>query len=220
MTDINIDTNIVSPTNYTEKEKYLLRLLTEYDETGQLPKMLIGIVRVLNDTENPIRYAQAANTIRGMADKLLDRDKTHLASSYLQENDLIELEKQFNKVLHNCLCKIKDDQEQKITKDRADDQFKKLKNVLRYGAKTKIMQLLELVGSKNEINIIPHNLQSAATNLVKLYKYFTEVLHSNSNNEPEFEEKWLLFQDFLILVTSSFFEIAKELDKYLEREII
>ena len=53
----------------TAKELKLFRLLSEKDDTGVLARQFLGIVHVLNDPLNPDRYAQAANSIRGIADR-------------------------------------------------------------------------------------------------------------------------------------------------------
>ena len=64
----NID---IKPTSFSPRERRLYELLGRKDQ--KLASKLEGIVRVLADSGNPDRFAQAANSIRGIADKLLER---------------------------------------------------------------------------------------------------------------------------------------------------
>lgn len=207
---------------FTDKERKLYELLCRYDETGQLAKMLEGIIRVLNDLANPMRFSQASNTIRGIADTLLNLNRSEFNSStpYIIDDELRELKSKFEKVLEDCMAKMNDEENKNETSRTANRIYEQLRNVLSYGSKTKKNQLLGLLGSKNDIRVLPKPLQDSAERLARIYNYFTQVLHRYREIEPEFDENWLIFQDFLILAASAFFDIAKEIDPYLENSTI
>ncbi len=209
----------VNSLKFTDKEKKLYELLIEWDDTGTLPRMLEGIIRVLNDFENPIRFSQAANSIRGLADKLLNKGNMQIESQIiLEEKELEDLKESFQNVLEECLVKISDASDKTETKNQANRKFEELNNLLSFGAKTRTHRLLELHSPRNNLKLLPLPLQEAAEELAKTYKYFTAVLHRHHKDEPEFPKKWLYFQDFLIHITSEFFDIAKEIDPFLEEE--
>ncbi len=191
----------VNSLKITGKEKKLYELLIEWDDTGTLPRMLEGIIRVLNDVENPIRFSQAANSIRGLADKLLNKGNTQIESQIiLKEKELDELKESFQNVLGKCMDKIDDASDKTETKNQANRKFEELNNLLSFGIKTRTHRLLELLSPRKTLRILPLPLQEAAEELAKIYKYFTAVLHRHHKDEPEFPKKWLYFQDFLILV--------------------
>ncbi len=191
----------------TDKEMKLYQLLIEWDDTGTLPRMLEGIIRVLNDVENPIRFSQAANSIRGLADKLLSKGNTPIEPKIiLEDKELDELKKSFKNALGKCMDNISSASDKTETKNQANRKFEELNNLLSIGIKTRTHRLLELLSPKKTLSILPLPLQHAAEELAKTYKYFTAVLHRHYKDEPEFPRKWLYFQDFLILITSVFFD--------------
>lgn len=207
---------------FIDKERKLYGLLSRRDETGQLAKMLEGIIKTLSDLNNPMRFSQAANTIRGIADILLKLNNNTFNSStpHVSEDEFEELKSKFEKILGCCITKIHDEENKNETSQTAERIYRQLKNVLSYGARTKKHQLLELLGSKDNLRILPKTLQDSAERLAKIYNYFTQVLHRHREVEPEFDENWLIFQDFLILVASGFFDLAKEIDPFLENGTI
>lgn len=207
---------------FTPKEEKLYELLTKYDEAGQLPKMLEGVVKVLDDTGNPMRFSQAANTIRGIADTLLNYNDNKISKSKpnIDEYDFSDLKNSFETILKSLLDKIADLEDKEETKQQANRKYVQLNNLLLYGARTRKHQLLDLLGSTNDLRILPKALQENAEKLAETYHYFSQVLHRYKEEEPEFSKYWLFFQDFLILVTSGFFDLAKEIDPFLEEETI
>lgn len=209
-------------TPFTAKEKKLHELLIKRDETGQLSKMLEGAVKVLSDLNNPMRFSHAANTIRGIADILLNYNKSEIKKSTLnqKEGEYDELKNKFEIILDNTLQKIADAEDKEETSQQANRKYKELENLLSYGARTRKHQLLELLGSAKDLRILPKALQDSAEKLAEIYKYFTQVLHRHRKDEPEFFKNWLFFQDFLILATSGFFDLAKEIDPFLEEETV
>ena len=202
---------------FTPKELKLLELLVDLDGSEKLARMLAGIVAVLSDKDNPVRFAQAANTIRCLTDEILNlKGQTKKPLRLLDSKKTSSLNKMFIKVLSVTLSKITDPKEKSETRQLATDRFKQLNKLLYYGARTKKQQLLALLYHKDSLKIIPKNLQDSAEKLTNIYNYFTDVLHEHRENEPDFLNKWVYFQDFLILVTSGFFDTAKEIDAFLE----
>ncbi len=218
----NYESQRPQPVIFTPKERKLYELLSNRDETGQLPRMFEGAVKVLSDSRNPDRFSQAANTIRGIADILLDhnRNKMNKPQAILKREKFGELKPQFEIILGKSLERIIDCDDKDETRQQADREFDRLQNILSYGARTKKHQLLDLIGLTKNLRILPKSLQENAEKLVKTYKYFANVLHHHQGVEPDFMTNWLFFQDFLILVTSRFFDIAKEIDPFLEKETI
>lgn len=205
----------------TEKEKKLYEFLGKRDETGQLQKMLEGAVKVLGDKSNPMRFSQAANTIRGIADVLLNFNKSSkIPVPKLNGEDLNEMKNKFEEILNKSLEKISDPEDKRETLQQANRKYEELKNLLSLEMKSKKHQLIELLGSKKELRVLPKALQETSEKLARIYDYFTQVLHRYRKDEPEFSKNWLFFQDFLILVTSGFFDLAKEIDPFLEEETL
>ncbi len=184
----------------------------------KLPKMLEGVVKVLNDFNNPMRFSQSANTIRGIADILLNYNKTETKkpTPNLKEEEFNNLKNEFEIILKSSLQKITDDEDREETSLQANKKYEELKNLLSYGIRTRKQQLLELLGSVKDLRILPKALQDSAEKLAEIYNYFTQVLHRQHEYEPEFSKNWLFFQDFLILATSGFFDLAREIDPFLE----
>jgi len=206
---------------FTPKELKLYEFLRTLDGSGKLARMLEGVVIVLLDKNNPVRFAQAANTIRCLTDSILDlKGQTKRPHKLLDTKTISVLEKQFSKILSIALGNISDPKERKETEESVVAKFRQLKNLLSYGTKTKKDQLLGLLYHKDGLRIIPKNLQDSAEKLAKIYHYFAEVLHEHREDEPDFINKWVYFQDFLIIVASGFFDIAKEIDQFLEDRTI
>ena len=203
--------------DFFPKERKLYELLVKRDETGKLSRMLHGAVRVLRDLDNPVRFAQAATTIRSIADSLLEREDNK-SESYIDESDTEDLKKCFRSILEKALTKISDDADKAETSQHATNKFEQLTKVLCFGSRTRRHRLLSLLGTKDDLKKVSDPVQKATEQLANIYNYFTEVLHRHRENEPSFESNWLLFQDFLILITSEFFEIAAEIQPFLEDE--
>ena len=209
-----------SLTEFTPKEQKLYELLSKRDETGQLPKMLKGIVNVLKNSDNPVRFAHAANTIRCIADELINRKaKSIIPRSMLKEDDFAEVKKNFEEILKKSLAEIKNEEDREESNQQATRTFEQLKNVLLFGVRTKRHQLVDLVGARGS-RIVPEQLQKAAEQLANNYSYFARVLHRHKEDEPDFEDNWIFFQDSLILVTSEFFDIAKDIEPFLRQDTI
>jgi hypothetical protein len=207
---------------FTPKEEKLYELLTKYDETGQLPKMLEGVVKVLNDVGNPMRFSQAANTIRSITDTILNSNKSKINKpvSYISEEKIKKFKGYFKTILKISLEKIADEEDKEETSKQAFKKYDQLLNLVSYGARTKKHQILELIGPTKDLRVLPKTLQKNAERLAKIYNYFTDALHSHRDEEPEFNTNWLLYQDLLILITSGFFDVANEIDHFLEEETI
>lgn len=219
------DTNLKIPAelkDFTPKEKKLFELLIKRDETRKLARMLHGAVKVMKDPDNPVRFAQAANTIRGIAEELLKLEEGigGSAQSYAELKDIEDLRKRFELILEKASAKIDNADDKSETLDQAKNKFNELIKVLSFGSKSRKRRLFGLLGADKDLKIVAEPVQNAAKKLTDIYKYFTDVLHAHRENEPEFDGNWILFQDFLILVTSDFFEIAAEIQPFLEEETI
>ena len=208
--------------DFSPKERKLYELLVKRDDTRRLPRMLHGAVKVLQDLSNPVRFAQAANTIRSIANELLEREEaqTNKPEPYIDTSDIENLKTRFELILEKALEKIGDDDDRTETSINAKNKFVQLANVLSFGSRTRKRRLLSLLGERKDLKIVAMPVQNAAERLAVIYNYFTDVLHGHRENEPDFEKNWLLFQDFLILVTSEFFEIAAEIQPFLEDETV
>lgn len=204
-------------TAFSSKEKKLYELLVRQDDTGQLPIMLVGIVRVLKDDANPMRFHQASSTIRALADSILKLKGKPIdtGDQYLQATEIAGLEDQFVTILAKTLLKIQDADDKKQTDEMARRQFEITKNILLNGTQTRIDKLVGLLGGKNKLRIVSQILQEQAKESAKLYNYFTSSLHRCEGTADEFMPKWERFQDFLIVVASEFFDIAKEIEPFL-----
>jgi hypothetical protein len=219
------DTDLKIPAelkDFTPKEKKLFELLVKRDETGKLARMLQGAVKVMKDPDNPVRFAQAANTIRGIAEELLKLEEGigDSAQSYVELKDIGDLRKRFELILEKASAKIDNADDKSETLDQAKNKFDQLIKVLSFGSKSRKRRLFGLLGADKDLKIVAEPVQNAAKKLTDIYRYFTDVLHAHRENEPEFDGNWILFQDFLILVTSDFFEIAAEIQPFLEEETI
>lgn len=214
------DDSIQDKQGYTPKELSLRELLSKRDETGKLSKMLESIIKVLRDIDNPMRCAQAANTIRCIADKLINRNnRNSISQSLLGEEDFTEIKEKFAKLLFKSVSKIKNKEDKNETIEQAGKNYDRLKNVLSRGNRTRVHQLVDLIGARGS-NIVPEKLQEDVEQLANNYKYFGKVLHRHDENEPKFEDNWMLFQDFLIIVTSEFFNVVKGIEPFLKQETV
>lgn len=219
------DTDLKIPAelkDFTPKEKKLFELLAKRDDTGKLARMLHGAVKVMKDPDNPVRFAQAANTIRGIAEELLKLEEGigDSAQSYVELKDIEDLRKRFELILEKASAKIDNADDKSETLDQAKNKFDQLIKVLSFGSKSRKRRLFGLLGADKDLKIVAAPVQNAAKKLTDIYKYFTDVLHAHRENEPEFDGNWILFQDFLILVASEFFDIAAEIQPFLEDETI
>lgn len=219
------DTDLKIPAelkDFTPKEKKLFELLVKRDETGKLARMLHGAVKVMKDPDNPVRFAQAANTIRGIADELLriEEGSVNKPGPYVDTNDVEDLKSRFELILGKALAKIDDGDDKTETTNHAKNKFDQVINILSFGSRSRKRRLFGLLGVDKDLKIVALPVQNAAEKLTDIYNYFIEVLHRHHDNEPNFEGNWLLFQDFLILVASEFFDIAAEIQPFLEDETI
>jgi hypothetical protein len=208
--------------DFSPKERKLYELLIKRDETGKLPRMLRGAVKVLSDLDNPVRFAQAANTIRSIADELLkiEENAANKPGPYVDTTDIEDLKKRFEVILKKALTKIDDGDDKTETTNHAKNKFDQVINILSFGSKSRKRRLFGLLGADKDLKIVALPVQNAAEKLTAIYNYFTEVLHRHHDSEPDFPGNWLLFQDFLILVTSEFFDIAAEIQPFLEEKTI
>jgi hypothetical protein len=209
-------------THFSEREKGLYKLLLDKDKTGQLSNMLLGIVKVLNDSTNPMRFSQAANTIRGLADILIKEKEQEIKSSaeYLSEKEINDFKIVFDSLLKKTLSNINEIDEQSHTHEIADRKFREVVYVLSKGTLTRKDLLIELLGGKQKLKIVSEPLQEQVKELAKLHKYFAETLHNSTFNKTEFNDNWFQFQWLLILIVSGFFEIAKQIDQFITEEAI
>lgn len=199
------------------REAEVRKLILEYDPSGTLQRMLDGVVRVKNDTGNPMRFQQAANTIRGMADFLIDSAVgPQNPTPKINPTELEQLKRAFEQVLMKCRAKIEINEDKAETTRLARSKYLQLERQLVYGAQTKRHQLISLLGTPEDMQILSETLRNKAAEMAKTYQYFAEVLHKNNEFEPYFERNWVIFLNFLILKCSLFFEIAKRIRPFLE----
>jgi hypothetical protein len=198
---------------FTDKELKVYKLLCNYDETGKFSKVFDGIFRTLNDRNNPARFLQASNSIRWIADEIMNKSKD-ASYALLDDKGFESLKEEHSNLSKDLLRKITDKRDRENIENAVNSEYGRLHDALKYG--TRRNRLLNLLGSKTDLNSIPELLKVRADSLANTYNYFANCVHNFDVNESEFIDKWLYFQDFLIQILSDFFEMVKEIDPFLE----
>ena len=205
----------------TEKQKEIYRTLLGLNATyGQrLGDIYIGIIRTLNDKENPDRFSQSAHAIRELVN-LIPRFKEGIV---LPEKTT-KFEDILNKKNWNALKSLVGVQNTGVMPKEVEDLLKEISTILdRPNASENIAA--QLVNSHPDRSSLPPYLQKGFIEEWKrLHKWFTKTSHypdvKNSTpqiTEKEFDQNFLFFEDLLYRAICSvpFFQPLPEIDTIL-----
>jgi hypothetical protein len=199
---------------FSPSDKRLYALLNKLDESGRLSKMLYGVVTVLSNPMNPMRFQQAAATIRLIADSLIKTEQAERPRLYyLSAEESKSLDCTFEEVLGKTTAKVKNAKEQEELTDQAKRKYQQLKDVLLSGTRTKKDLLRDLLWEKRS-EVVPEIIRNTVNTLMNVHSYFDDVIHGKGD-ESRLIENWEYFKEFLILVASDFNDIAEEIDSII-----
>jgi hypothetical protein len=201
------------------REREIYDLLLKKDDDGRLSRMFLGAVLVLEDTHNPDRYAQSANSIRCLADELMgDVELKPLKKAAKPEvvSALESLKETFESTLSKVIEHFHEQKDHADIRIKATKSFESLEHLMKIGKTTRIQKLEGLLGEPTHVKLLPDVVKKKAEALVRQYDYFTQVLHRHHSDEADFMTNWRKFQDFILIVLSDFFQLASKIDKLLE----
>ena len=180
------------------------KLLTNYNPV--LGRMYFGTFKVLKDGENPIRHQQAADSIRGITSLISRSIELGAKNSAFPESDksvsMTKLEACFKETIE--MMPLSPDEEQgRLEKKIASDNFKNLKTNLTEGISTLVQKFRQLFTDYEDSRVLPDELKKDLDVLAvkgnELNKYFCRVVHYENGieiREAEFMDNFKSMQDF------------------------
>ncbi|MFA5893989.1 MAG: hypothetical protein WC903_08535 [Candidatus Margulisiibacteriota bacterium] len=213
MAESQLNPSLTIATPFDEKERELIVLFERTN--ARLINILIGIVRVLNDRDNPDRFHQAAHSIRGITDILtreLAAPNNSIQDSGAQAPIHAELDLAFEKALAlmptSEIQVDKRDEHQKVER-----MFDVLKATLKNGAFSLKQKIRSYYGELNDILRLPKEIKEKRLKSIREWanthnNYFVAHTHYGSNeiSENDFIEKWDIIKSCLIDALSRFYE--------------
>lgn len=211
---------------FTPLQKRLIEILGNIDPL--LSNIFIGILKVVSDVENPDRFHQAANSIRGITDILSRNAKEALtigSNKYTNEEQQEALDKLrvcFDKAL--TLMPIFSEDEKQAQNNLVESEYKDIEETLKNGGFTLKQRLKRYLGSYEDLSKMPESFRKRIKDTISLWDkahdYFIGLSHYNSKNidEEKFRKNWQVIQDCLFYALSPFFEEISVLDEILKME--
>lgn len=210
MAESQLTPSLTIATPFDEKEKELLALFERTDR--RLVYILIGVVRVLNDKDNPDRLHQAAHSIREIT-IILTRDLEHNGQIGKELSSLlVDLDSIFEKAIALMpVSEIKDDK--KTEREYVKQKYIHLKGLLAKGAYSLKQRMRSYYGDIKEIIRLPKEIRERRLKRVKEWvethnDYFIAHAHHGRDeiSEAEYMVKWDIIKSCIIDALSRFYE--------------
>jgi hypothetical protein len=219
-----------SPQIFTNTDLELIPLLSQIDSS--LVSIVKGVRRVLNDIDNPDRFAQAANSIRHLTSILIRNAQDKISVSVgidltSEQSTLIDrLSGNFRSILSS-IPEETDDKQSYV--DYLEGKFTDLNRELKLSLKgeplTTKQVLKSYFGREEDLSVLQEFVQKRIKEAIvrwhNCHKYFVKISHY-SNDKPiereEFSAQWEEIQRCVLMVLRPFFSTVSIIDEIMKLE--
>lgn len=219
-----------SPQVFTNVDLELIPLLSQIDPS--LVAIIKGVRRVLNDIDNPDRFAQAANSVRHITNLLIRnaQDKISITTGINLSDEQNSLIDKLSENFKNILSSIPNGSDNKQSYlDYLEGKFTDLNRELKLGLKgeplTTKQVLKSYFGREEELSVLQEFVQKRIKEAIlrwhNCHKYFVKVSHYSNDKtiqQDDFMSQWEEIQRCVLMVLRPFFSSVSIIDEVMKLE--
>ncbi len=222
------DSKSIPPNTIVLSEREIeLKRSFEHIGDGSLVRIFEGAITVLSDPSNKDKYAQAANSIRGITNKLLrhiGRDSKALLAEFSTEDKKGKVIQEIRALFEKVIDFIPHDPSlsKKQLCEAARQKFEELLSDMVTGKVTMKQNLKTLFGTEAQLKTLTPQIKSSLDMALKIWnechKYFTDISHHGTAATHErFMENWYRIQDCWWSACCIFIDASPEIDDVIKK---